>query len=762
MRGGLAFLVALSGVIGSVAWGTERIWPDVDRWEESGQRAPQDAAVVVGNESYPLMGIDVPFASRDADAFARFLVRGRGVPSEQIHPLIGADPHEVREAVQLAASQVGEDGVFWFYFAGHGVAHPNTGRRMLLGDTAKGVDRLDDHAVGVDQITAWIGGGQAILVIDACYTGISRTGVPLTDDRSLVPDFALPEHRDQVEWTAASKGQQARPLHETRHGAFTYFVLGALRGWADGFEQKRRDNKVTLGEAHAYVRQALVDVGVRGQTPMLLAEGMERVVLHQGRRLEPAPSLAELLVSQDGDATSEFLEQMRDQSVRERQEAKLRSRIDAASEDLRTRAAKDWAVVTEDLSANSPAAIEGLTYFLQYYTGKTVVVDGVEHVVVLPQVEQGVDLLQRVQGGERVHLGRDLAGEDLSGKDLSGRDLTRADLHEAVLVGTDLGGADLSHANLKYAVLRGANLRDAVLTEARMQGADLRGANLVGATLEGAHMSSARLDGTLFDGHMEWPESVSGPNGLPAGTLVVGPKAQLSGAQLAGMDLSRLALMGADLSEADLTGADLSRARMAGSGLRRAVLVSASLRRTDLRGARLTGANLEGADLTRANLCAADLGGAQLSQARLAGALVDSRTRFSGSAPHGVVVLGPHTDLRAADLTDHTLSGVSLQGSNLKGVSLSGASLEGLDLFGANLEGAQLEGADLIGTDLRGANLENADLRYADLSSARLQDADLTGAVLTGATLLGAVYSGSTIWPSGYAPQSVRGLTLVE
>jgi len=114
--------------------------------------------------------------------------------------------------------------------------------------------------------------------------------------------------------------------------------------------------------------------------------------------------------------------------------------------------------------------------------------------------------------------------------------------------------------------------------------------------------------------------------------IVLANKANLSGADLSGADLSR-----ANLFEADLSGADLSRANLYGA---------------DLSGANLSGANLYGADLSGANLSGADLSRADLSGANLSGA---------------------------------DLSGADLSRANLFGANLSGANLYGANLYGANL-----------------------------------------------------------------------------
>lgn len=97
-------------------------------------------------------------------------------------------------------------------------------------------------------------------------------------------------------------------------------------------------------------------------------------------------------------------------------------------------------------------------------------------------------------------------------------------------------------------------------------------------------------------------------------------------------------LSGADLANVDLTGADLS-----GADLTEANLNGATLREVDLTGADLTGAQLAGADLSRAIFTGADLDQVDLSRAIIAGAKLENAncdwaTRFPESS--GLVCVG--------------------------------------------------------------------------------------------------------------------------
>lgn len=110
-------------------------------------------------------------------------------------------------------------------------------------------------------------------------------------------------------------------------------------------------------------------------------------------------------------------------------------------------------------------------------------------------------------------------------------------------------------------------------------------------------------------------------------------------------DLSGADLTGIDLSDANLRGAILTRINLSYANLRGANLIGAGLSFTDLTGADLKGAKLSGANLRYAILSDADLTGADLTRANLMNAIL-TRTDLGGA------------DLSDADLESADLSGV--------------------------------------------------------------------------------------------------------
>jgi Pentapeptide repeats (8 copies) len=128
----------------------------------------------------------------------------------------------------------------------------------------------------------------------------------------------------------------------------------------------------------------------------------------------------------------------------------------------------------------------------------------------------------------------------------------------------------------------------------------------------------------------------------------------------------------ADLSFADLRGIDLSFANLRGADLKGANLSQSILK----------GADLQGANLNRANLNGARLQGANLGQTQIAwGSLVGA-------------------DLSGANLRESSLDAATLTRATLQGTDLSGACLYGADLGETILKGAYYNNKTLFDPDL--------------------------------------------------------------
>ncbi len=325
------------------------------------------------------------------------------------------------------------------------------------------------------------------------------------------------------------------------------------------------------------------------------------------------------------------------------------------------------------------------------------------------------------------------------------------------LSGIDLRGLDFAGGNLNGVNLAGANMSGLDLTNTRFSGANLTGTNLSGTTLTGA--ASGAIVGT--------PLNLPAPWYLTATGYLIGPAANLSSADLTGLDLSTGQLTGANFAGANLTSVNLSGLDLTGANFAGATMTGTQLSGTTLTGAQsggiigtplglasfwnLTGGYLAGPgvdfaglDLTGLDFTGVDFTGANLSGATLTNTILDA-TQL-GAANIAGVTSGGITGTPASLPTNIVLVNGFLVGSNfdLHGAAFTGANLTGVDLTGSNLSGATFTGSNLTG-----ANLTNADLTGATIATSTITNTNFSGATLTG--LISQGNSGSPInLPTGW------------
>ena len=268
MTARLAAWAALAALVLANPAGAAEV-PDLTKTHPTGATAPGDAALVVGIETYTWLP-SADYARRDALVFNRWLEDYRGV--QDIVSLAGPTRDELLKAARLQADKAA-GGVLWIYFSGHGYAAADGGQVLVAVDARQTADDIRSKSVTVAElqaIGAASGASQTVLVIDACFNSRDRNGGSLTSERLSISARELTSPKKVTTWSAVARNETARPYRPAKHGSFTYFAVGALRGWADG-QVGAPDGKVTLNEAQRFVEAALGTMAM-GQTPTLLGD----------------------------------------------------------------------------------------------------------------------------------------------------------------------------------------------------------------------------------------------------------------------------------------------------------------------------------------------------------------------------------------------------------------------------------------------------------------------------------------------------------
>lgn len=265
-------------------------WPDLGQAPASPD-GRADAAVLVGIEDYAFIA-DVPGAARNLGDWYRDL-RARGVPLDRIVMLRDAQAtrEDIAEAVGEGAKKVQPGGRLWVVYIGHG-APSASGEGLLVGvDAQQTAKSLASRSLSRgDVLQAAAQAPAAVVVLDACFSGRDAGGQALVPGlQPLVPVAAATAAPHVVVLTAAANDQFAGPLPGENRPAFSYLLLGALRGWADS----DTDGQVTVGEAHGYVDQALAALVTDRRQQAQLHAADPQVLLAQQRR-EVGPDLDDL------------------------------------------------------------------------------------------------------------------------------------------------------------------------------------------------------------------------------------------------------------------------------------------------------------------------------------------------------------------------------------------------------------------------------------------------------------------------------------
>ncbi len=417
-------------------------WPDLSTPPPPTGGGELDAAVLVGIDDYSVLP-DVPGAVVNIADWQAWLVGTRGLRPVAVETLRDGDAVDVTilESVREAVARVQPGGVLWLVYAGHGAPSDEGAEPLLVGaDAQPTVSGIRSRSVPLSELEALLALGKqahTVLVLDACFSGQGVDGRELVVE-PLAPARGVPERpapAGMTVLTATSANQYAGLLPGAGRPAFSYLVLGALRGWGD----ESGDGVVTAQEAGDYATGALkLLLSGRRQEPRVSGDGA--IALSSGGEAGPdllalsRPSslaaLGETEVKLGGNtdfARASVVARAKEEEARRAleeaaramaaAEAARRRQLEVAKSAIQAKAALDWASVrtllTPGAGAETAAVIES---FIRQYEGATVGVDGVTEAVEVPELALATAALADVQrrvGDEAVAVRqqREVAGD---------------------------------------------------------------------------------------------------------------------------------------------------------------------------------------------------------------------------------------------------------------------------------------------------------------------------------------------------------------
>ena len=212
----------------------------------------------IGIDRYKNGNLTLNYAREDAEAFASLIhEKANGLFSQvKIHSLYDADATKknILDTLNKLESQINQNDVFLFFYAGHGSLVDNrfffiTTECTRLYDLSS-LNKEGLEASLLQEKLKNIKALKQVIIMDACQSGGS---VELLAERGSLEEKAIAQlSRSAGIHVLASAGseQNSKELKELGHGLFTYVLLQALSGQADGVPH---DGKITVYELKSYL-----------------------------------------------------------------------------------------------------------------------------------------------------------------------------------------------------------------------------------------------------------------------------------------------------------------------------------------------------------------------------------------------------------------------------------------------------------------------------------------------------------------------------
>jgi WD40 repeat protein len=221
--------------------------------------------VAVGINEYENPALNLNYAKDDAKAFSR-AIRDHGkniFENVEVNSLYDkeATRENILTALEELSGKVRPEDVFIFYYAGHGSMVDNTFYFIPTENVSLyQSDKLAEESLKAGTIQekfSHISALKQVVVLDACQSGASAE---ILAQRGAMEEKAMAQlsRSSGVHVMAAAGSEQyATEVSSLGHGLFTYAILEALGGGADGAP---RDGNVTIYELKAYLNDQVPEL----------------------------------------------------------------------------------------------------------------------------------------------------------------------------------------------------------------------------------------------------------------------------------------------------------------------------------------------------------------------------------------------------------------------------------------------------------------------------------------------------------------------
>lgn len=290
----VAFVALATWTRAAAAEETTGVWPNVGVPSEATGDGADDVAVVVGIDHYD----DLPRvkgASDNARDWEKWLLFGRHLKIENVTLLTDkqATIDVVEQRLKEAVAKTTEKSTLYFVFIGHGAPAKSGRDGVLIGSDARAVEAsLYSRSIAQSRLLELVEQGKqahSVVAIDACFNGRGQDGDALLKGTQATPPSSLVPPTKATVLTSSALHEYSGALPGGERPAFSYLLLGAMRGWGDA----NKDGVVTARESVAYAGIVLRTLPNNHEQHPSLSGPDQDVELSSNAR-EPSPDLFEL------------------------------------------------------------------------------------------------------------------------------------------------------------------------------------------------------------------------------------------------------------------------------------------------------------------------------------------------------------------------------------------------------------------------------------------------------------------------------------
>jgi len=255
-------------LIGVSKGGTESRPVEKEVFSEQSVPGANCYILAIGINDYKNDKLDLSYARSDAAAFVETMKEKQKQLFKEIKVSAIFDENATKEnilnSLDQISSEIGINDLFIFYYAGHGSVVDNkfffipteTGRLFDIKNLEKSALEASLLQEKFKQIKAL----KQVIIMDACQSGKS---VEVLAQRGSIEEKAIAQlSRSAGVHVLASAGsdQYASEFKQLEHGVFTFALLKALNGAADGAPQ---EGKITLFELKSYLDDQVPEMSMQ-------------------------------------------------------------------------------------------------------------------------------------------------------------------------------------------------------------------------------------------------------------------------------------------------------------------------------------------------------------------------------------------------------------------------------------------------------------------------------------------------------------------